>query len=227
MIVAGHHAMAFGDFINFAEFNGEVGCRMRSEIVSVSPVTQPQISFSGWINGYQFLFKTVFSFWNEANNTGPTMVISDGSKAGYRIVFQYVTDFGYYYPEYNLNEWHHYCFSFKPGLMKIFYDGVAVITATNANFWLRDNKAWNLRLCLGAGGQDQSVAGFVGGIANVNLFDYALSDTEASLLASRIDVVPKNAYHQYLFENKDGSDTGVSSQKLNLEVGSTVEFKKV
>ena len=232
MTRAGHHTMMGGGAaaMRCAVFDGTIASRMATESVGINPSQQPQISVAAWIlcSDYGSSNIRCVSLFDNASDkkTGPQFNVTNGSTGGFGLIFQWVADFGFYEVGNVEGTWHHYAFSFAPGATKRYFDGSLVKTDTNASTWLRGNASANLVLSLGSG-ISSTTGGLVGKIANVNLFDYEISAQEAIFLASKPDAVPTTAYHQYLFTADDGTDTGTSTSKWNLAVGSTTVFEKL
>lgn len=121
--------------------------------------------------------------------------------------------------------WHHFgiCFDSVNSLFSIYIDGEARYSDNDA-IWL--SQSANLHPAIG-GVNWTGIVSLVGKVTNANMWRRPVSALEFAKLAAKISVVPTDAEHQWLFENSDGTDTGTSSTKFNLAVGSTTRFETV
>ena len=229
MILAGHHTMLGGSAaMRCAVFDGLKTSRMQSAAHSVSPVQHPQISIVAWILCRDYALSNLrsISLFDGASNkaTGPELAVTNGTTGTCGWIFQWVTDFQNVVVGDMLGEWHHYAISFVPTTASIYFDGHLLKTAS-ANYWLRNNEAANL--VVGLGSKYTADSTFVGKIANVSIFDRAVSGSEIATLAADPTVIPTGAMHQWLFANDDGVDTGIAQTKWDLTIGSTTAFEKL
>lgn len=215
--------------VKCAVFDGTVNSRIKSAAIASDPVQQPDISMSGWIkfDSLSDVSTRAISFVDRASNKNTGPQFGPTSDGGIGIIFQWVTDFGKTPIGDQSGSWHHYAFSFGGGTMNLYFDGVLKLTGS-ATSWLRGNASANP--VLGMPADASAAAGATTTkckIANVNLFNYALSASEIASMARSPFIVPKTAYHQYLFIDQDGTDTGTSSDKKNLTIGSTTTFEQI
>lgn len=232
MTRAGHHTMLGGaSAMRCSVFDGNLTSIMSADMGTISPTSQPDLSVAFWANA-QIIDgrgrKCVSMFDSRSNkSTGPQYSIGDDPDGmRFYVIFQYVKGFDRIPTGAALNSWHHYLATFTPGTLKMYYDGALISTQTGANSWLRDNASAILRLDVGGNSYDSNGA-IHGRLANVNIFDFVVSASDAAFLASKPNAVLTTALHQYLFANDDGTDTGSAATKLHLNVGSTTAFEKL
>lgn len=235
MTSAGHHTMMGGGAapMRCAVFDGNHTSIMSADMGTISPASQPDISVAFWANAKIIDDrgrKCVSMFDGRSNkNTGPQYSIGDDPDGmRFYVIFQYVKGFDRIQTGAAPNSWHHYLATFTPGTLKMYYDGMLISTQTGANYWLRDNASAILRLDVGGSSYASNGNGAIHGrLANVNIFDSVVSESDAAFLASKPNAVLATALHQYLFTNDDGTDTGSAATKLHLNVGSTTTFEKL
>lgn len=231
MILAGHHTMMGGGAapMRCAVFNGAYSSVIGANVGTVSPNTAG-LSCAFWANAHTVptnqqkcvsmydarTYKRTGPQWNIGNSP-------DGMQM--RAIFQYVTGFTFVSTGAQTDEWHHYAFSWSSNSMTYYYDGTSIHTESKATTWLRDGYSANLLMQIGGTITDNNQA-IDGRIASVHIFDRAITASEAATLAgSHGATLP--AWHQWLFANDDGTDTGTATTKWDLSVGSTTAFEKL
>lgn len=215
--------------VRCAVFNGAYSSVIGADIGTISPNTSG-LSCAFWANAHTVPTnqqKCISMYDNRTSKkTGPQWNIGNSTSGmQMRAIYQYVTGFAFVSTGAQTDEWHHYAFSWSPNSMTYYYDGTSVSTEAKANYWLRDGNSANLLVQIGGTIADGNQA-IDGKIASVHIFDRAITAAEAATLAASHGAT-LSAWHQWLFANDDGTDTGTASTKWDLTVGSTTAFADV
>ena len=161
-------------------------------------------------------------------NTGPCFIAYHGNDVNIFVVYQGAAVFPSSTTNlltYSLNEWHNFtlCCDKSSGASKIYIDGMEKYSYLHSS-WLKATSPLYAAIGGLKGYTDRTPRGY---IANVNFWRKALSSLEISTLASDMNFIPSDAYHQWMFEDMDGTDTGDSEVKLNVIGGETTTFVNV